>query len=63
MARLREKAGKRHTMPCHNLDEYLVAYLDGAGLRDVTGRLASLAKLVVACFGDIPDVISAAANR
>src|SRR5712692_5434220 len=24
-----------HVMPCHhNLDEYLVAYLDGAGLRD-----------------------------
>jgi len=33
--RLREKGGKRHAMPCHhNLDEYLVAYLDGAGLRD-----------------------------
>ncbi len=33
--RLREKAGKRHAMPCHhNLDEYLVACLDGAGLRD-----------------------------
>jgi site-specific recombinase XerD len=33
--RLREKGGKRHMMPCHhNLDEYLVAYLDGAGLRD-----------------------------
>jgi site-specific recombinase XerD len=33
--RLREKGGKRHTMPCHhNLEEYLVAYLDGAGLRD-----------------------------
>ena len=32
--RLREKGGKRHTMPCHhNLEEYLVAYLDGAGLR------------------------------
>jgi site-specific recombinase XerC len=31
--RLREKGGKRHAMPCHhNLDEYLVAYLDGAGL-------------------------------
>jgi integrase/recombinase XerC len=29
--RLREKGGKRHAMPCHhNLDEYLVAYLDGA---------------------------------
>src|SRR6266700_1373705 len=33
--RLREKGGKRHSMPCrHKLDEYLVAYLDGAGLRD-----------------------------
>jgi integrase len=33
--RLREKGGARHAMPCHhNLDEYLVAYLDGAGLRD-----------------------------
>src|SRR5438876_967447 len=33
--RLREKGGKRHAMPCHHkLDEYLVAYLDGVGLRD-----------------------------
>jgi hypothetical protein len=33
--RLREKGGKRHAMPCHhNLEEYLVAYLDGADLRD-----------------------------
>jgi integrase/recombinase XerC len=33
--RLREKGGKRHTMPCHHsLEEYLVAYLDGAGLRN-----------------------------
>ena len=33
--RLREKGSKRHAMPCHhNLEEYLVAYLDGAGLRD-----------------------------
>ena len=33
--RLREKGSKRHAMPCHhNLDEYLIAYLDGAGLRD-----------------------------
>jgi integrase len=31
--RLREKGGKRHAMPCH-LEEYLVAYLDGARLRD-----------------------------
>src|SRR5262249_35849379 len=28
--RLREKGGKRHAMPCHhNLEEYLIAYLDG----------------------------------
>lgn len=33
--RLREKGGKRHEMPCHhNLEDYLVAYLDGADLRD-----------------------------
>src|SRR5437660_2167877 len=33
--RLREQGGKRHAMLCHhNLDEYLVAYLDGASLRD-----------------------------
>jgi integrase len=33
--RLREKGGKRQAMPCHqNLEEYLIAYLDGAGLRD-----------------------------
>jgi site-specific recombinase XerC len=32
--RLREKGGKRHAMPCHhNLEEYLTAYLEGAGLR------------------------------
>ncbi len=34
LVRLREKGGKRHTMPCHhNLEDYLVAYLEGAGLR------------------------------
>lgn len=33
--RLREKGGKAHAMPCHhNLEEYLTAYLDGAGLKD-----------------------------
>jgi integrase len=39
--RLREKGGKRHAMPCHhNLEEYLTAYLDGAGLRaDLEGPL------------------------
>jgi integrase len=32
--RLREKGGKAHAMPCHhNLEECLIAYLDGAGLR------------------------------
>jgi integrase len=32
--RLREKGGKRHAMPCdHNLEEDLIAYLDGADLR------------------------------
>jgi integrase/recombinase XerC len=30
--RLREKAGKRHASH-HNLEEYLTAHLDGAGLR------------------------------
>jgi hypothetical protein len=41
--RLREKGGKRHAMPCHhNLDGYLVAYLDGAGLRgDPKGRCSA----------------------
>jgi hypothetical protein len=33
-AELREKGGTRYAMPCHhNVEEYLVAYLDGAGLR------------------------------
>jgi integrase len=33
--RLHEKGGKEHTMPCHhNLEEYLIAYMDGCGLRD-----------------------------
>jgi hypothetical protein len=38
---LREKGGKRHAMVSqHNLEEYLVAYLDGAGLRhDPKGSL------------------------
>lgn len=31
--RLREKGGKPHAMPCHhNLETYLAAYIDGAGL-------------------------------
>ncbi len=35
--RLREKGGKRHEMPCHHtLEEYLHAYLDGAGIADDT---------------------------
>ena len=33
--RLHEKGGKRHEMPCHhNLEEYLVTYLDGCELRE-----------------------------
>ena len=32
-ARLHEKGGKRHEMPCHhNLEEYLEAYIEGAGI-------------------------------
>lgn len=33
--RLREKGGKRHEMPCHhNLETYLMAYLEGGGISD-----------------------------
>ena len=33
--RLREKGGKRHELPCHHtLEQYLHAYLDGAGIAD-----------------------------
>jgi len=33
--RLHEKGGKRHEMPCHhNLEEYLLAYIEGCGLRE-----------------------------
>ena len=33
--RLHEKGGKQHAMPCHhNLEAYLHAYIDGAGLAD-----------------------------
>jgi len=33
--RLREKGGKAHAMPCHhNLETYLIAYIDGAGIAD-----------------------------
>ena len=33
--RLHEKGGKRHEMPAHhNLEAYLDAYLDAAGIRD-----------------------------
>jgi hypothetical protein len=32
---LREKGGKAHAMPCHhNLETYLTAYIEGAGLAD-----------------------------
>ncbi len=39
--RLNEKGGKDHAMPCHhNLETYLTAYLDGAGLAaDLKGPL------------------------
>ncbi|WP_196242443.1 tyrosine-type recombinase/integrase [Azospirillum oleiclasticum] len=39
--RLREKGGRPHAMPCHHtLEDYLAAYLDGAGLRgDPAGPL------------------------
>jgi site-specific recombinase XerD len=33
--RLREKGGKQHEMPCHhNLETYIMAYIQGAGLAD-----------------------------
>jgi site-specific recombinase XerD len=33
--RLREKGGRAHAMPCHhNLETYLTAYIEGAGLAD-----------------------------
>jgi integrase len=33
--RLREKGGKSHAMPCHhNLEAYITAYIDGAGLTE-----------------------------
>ena len=33
--RLREKGGKAHSMPCHhNLETYLTAYIEGAGLAE-----------------------------
>jgi site-specific recombinase XerD len=33
--RLREKGGKPHAMPCHhNLETYITAYIEGAGLAD-----------------------------
>jgi integrase len=33
--RLREKGGKSHAMPCHhNLETYLTAYIEGAGLAE-----------------------------
>ena len=39
--RLREKGGKAHAMPCHhNLETYLTAYIEGAGLdKDPKGPL------------------------
>ena len=53
--RLHEKGGKEHTMPAHhNLDEYLSAYIEGAGIggdgkgplfRTVRGRSQVLQRL------------------
>jgi integrase len=35
LVRLREKGGKPHAMPCHhNLENYLLAYIEGAGLAE-----------------------------
>ena len=43
--RLHEKGGKLHEMPCHhNLEEYLHAYVEGAGLDDAKGFLFLTAK-------------------
>ena len=44
--RLHEKGGKRHEMPCHhNLEEYLEAYLSGAGISsDAKGYLFRTAR-------------------
>jgi site-specific recombinase XerD len=44
--RLQEKGGKRHEMPCHhNLEDYLQAYLDGAGIdADTKGYLFRTAR-------------------
>jgi site-specific recombinase XerD len=44
--RLHEKGGKRHEMPCHhNLDDYLNAYTEGAGIEgDESGHLFRTAR-------------------
>lgn len=44
--RLHEKGGKRHEMPCHhNLEDYLDAYLEGAGIgTDAKGHLFRTAR-------------------
>jgi site-specific recombinase XerD len=43
--RLQEKGGKQHEMPCHhNLDDYLHAYIKGAGLQGADGPLFRSAK-------------------
>ena len=44
-ARLHEKGGKEHEMPCHhNLDDYLHAYIEGAQLEGGKGGLFRLAR-------------------
>jgi site-specific recombinase XerD len=52
--RLHEKGGKRHEMPCHhNLDDYLNAYTEGAGIRgEESGHLFRTAR---GRTGDLTD--------
>ena len=54
--RLHEKGGKRHEMPCHhNLEEYLVAYLDGCELREErTGPLFRTIRRGTRCLSATP---------
>jgi integrase len=54
--RLREKGGKAHAMPCHhNLEEYLIAYLDDCGLRDdPKGRSSAPSRIVAGSSPRLP---------
>ncbi len=57
-ARLHEKGGKRHEMPCHhNLEEYLEAYIEGAGIgADAKGYLFCAARGRTSQLSDKPMV-------